>query len=427
MFKKECELSPYAEHSFTQHWPSIKVIISKLLSNFHVSSSEWQNLFHEIHLVCSWDEQGCAKLLDGLESHLVRHFFSVRSSGIVDTPDNQDVLEEYVACWRDFSRLNDKFPVAFQQLDLAIRKALPRPTLVPIKDHHRGHDSPVTALLQRLWDQHIIKTVLEKSEESSIANYCDYVLRPRKVSRDLRSATSAGDDQAGRLEAIESFLSHIQDKVTFLRFHKFHLMKRLLLNTRIDLDRERKFINKIQLDDEAIREQIYQIQRILKDVQASENFFKHFLISVKPVYKVESLKTDNNNTIETFQDTSCDFLSIKILNPVAWKKSIEDTNIRLPGEILSVLPAIEAFYENSHDGRKLRWCHRLSNGVMEFVTKHGTYELEVSAAQLSVLTAFNQTVKAYLSFEEIEKFTELPRAELRRTLWVSKPEISVCF
>lgn len=423
MFKKEGNQSPSTVHSFAQHWPTIKVIIMKLLKNFHISKSEWQDLFHDIHMVCSWDEHGSIKLLEHLERHLIHNFFSLKSSGIAETPDNQDVLEEYVTCWREFSRLVEKFPVAFQQLDLAIRKSFPRPTLVPLDDQQKCFDSPVAALLQRLWDEHIIKSVLKKSEESAIANYCDLILRSRRVNRDARP--SDDDNSTRRLEAIESFLSHIQDKVTFLRFHKFHLMKRLLLNSKIDIERERRFISKIEFQDEAIREQVYQIERNLKDIQASERITKQFLISMKPVYKLESVKTDNNNTIETVQDTSFDFLNIKVLNPMAWKRSLEDADMQLPDEILSVVPSFEAFYENRCAGRKLRWCHRLSNGVVEFSSKLGTYELEVSAAQLSVLTAFDRSNEASLKFEQLQGITRLSRLELRRTLWVSRLQLSL--
>lgn len=48
----------------------------------------------------------------------------------------------------------------------------------------------------------------------------------------------------------------------------------------------------------------------------------------------------------------------------------------------------------------------------------GQYDLEVTTFQLAVLFAWNQRPKERISFENLKLATELPDAELRRTLWV---------
>lgn len=53
----------------------------------------------------------------------------------------------------------------------------------------------------------------------------------------------------------------------------------------------------------------------------------------------------------------------------------------------------------------------------------GQYDLEVTTFQLAVLFAWNQRPRERISFENLKLATELPDAELRRTLWV-RPKFS---
>lgn len=48
----------------------------------------------------------------------------------------------------------------------------------------------------------------------------------------------------------------------------------------------------------------------------------------------------------------------------------------------------------------------------------GKFDLEVTTFQMAVLFAWNQRPKDKVSFESMRLATELPDAELRRTLWV---------
>ena len=53
-----------------------------------------------------------------------------------------------------------------------------------------------------------------------------------------------------------------------------------------------------------------------------------------------------------------------------------------------------------------------------FKNEVGQYDLEVTTFQLAVLFAWNQRPRERISFENLKLATELPDAELRRTLWV---------
>lgn len=62
---------------------------------------------------------------------------------------------------------------------------------------------------------------------------------------------------------------------------------------------------------------------------------------------------------------------------------------------------------------KLSFCSQIT-----FKNEVGQYDLEVTTFQLAVLFAWNQRPREKISFENLKLATELPDAELRRTLWV---------
>ena len=53
-----------------------------------------------------------------------------------------------------------------------------------------------------------------------------------------------------------------------------------------------------------------------------------------------------------------------------------------------------------------------------FVNELGKYELEITTFQMAVLFAWNQRPKERVTFESLKLATELPDAELRRTVYV---------
>ena len=89
----------------------------------------------------------------------------------------------------------------------------------------------------------------------------------------------------------------------------------------------------------------------------------------------------------------------------------------LPPELEDYIPEVEHFYKNEHSGRKLTWHHLMSSGVINFATKLGKFELEITTFQMAVLFAWSHRASEKLSFESLRLATELPEVELRRTLW----------
>lgn len=63
--------------------------------------------------------------------------------------------------------------------------------------------------------------------------------------------------------------------------------------------------------------------------------------------------------------------------------------------------------------------HSIPRFQIAFKTDCGQYDLEVTTFQLSVLFSWNLRPREAITFENLKLATQLPEAELRKTLWVS--------
>ncbi|XP_044785711.1 cullin-5 isoform X2 [Marmota flaviventris] len=146
---------------------------------------------------------------------------------------------------------------------------------------------------------------------------------------------------------------------------------------------------------------VNKLARMFQDIKVSEDLNQAF----KEMHK--------NNKLALPADS----VNIKILNAGAWSRSSEKVFVSLPTELEDLIPEVEEFYKKNHSGRKLHWHHLMSNGIITFKNEVGQYDLEVTTFQLAVLFAWNQRPREKISFENLKLATELPDAELRRTLW----------
>uniref|UniRef100_A0A8C4RLB4 Cullin-5 n=1 Tax=Erpetoichthys calabaricus TaxID=27687 RepID=A0A8C4RLB4_ERPCA len=146
---------------------------------------------------------------------------------------------------------------------------------------------------------------------------------------------------------------------------------------------------------------VNKLARMFQDIKVSEDLNQAF----KEMHKHNKLALP------------ADSVNIKILNAGAWSRSSEKVFVSLPTELEDLIPEVEDFYKKNHSGRKLHWHHLMSNGIITFKNEVGQYDLEVTTFQLAVLFAWNQRPREKISFENLKLATELPDAELRRTLW----------
>ncbi len=75
-----------------------------------------------------------------------------------------------------------------------------------------------------------------------LANYCDLLLRKTQISRKLTS-----EEVDGRLGDVLLVLKYVQNKDVFMRFHKAHLARRLVLDMTADQEKEEMMINRLRV------------------------------------------------------------------------------------------------------------------------------------------------------------------------------------
>ncbi|XP_065837404.1 cullin-5-like [Oscarella lobularis] len=237
------------------------------------------------------------------------------------------------------------------------------------------------------------KTHPESKCPELLANYCDLLLRKTSTSKRLTS-----DEVEGKLKDVLLVLKYVQNKDVFMRYHKAHLSRRLVLGTSADSEKEENLVEWFR-EVGMPAEYVNKLARMFQDIKVSEDLNQEFQ---------ESLRRQGNSVADT--------VSIKILNAGAWSRSAERVPVSLPLELEDFVPEIEDFYRGMHSGRKLQWHHHMSNGVVTFCNKAGKFDLEITTYQMAILFSWNQRPDEKLSLEDLRLSTQLPDGELRRTL-----------
>jgi len=239
------------------------------------------------------------------------------------------------------------------------------------------------------------KTKPESRCPELLANYCDVLLRRNQVKK------LTEDEVKEKLSNIVTLLKYVQNKDVFMKYHKAHLTRRLILDLSNDQEMEEQTV--IMLKDIGMPpEYINKLSQMFKDIKVSEDINEKF-------------KNVARNTLHNANLADC--VNIKILNAGAWSRSSDKVAVTLPPELEDYIPEVEKFYKNEYSGRKLTWHHLMSNGIINFNTKNGKFELEVTTFQMAVLFAWTNRASDKLSYESLRLATELPDNELRRTLW----------
>lgn len=173
-----------------------------------------------------------------------------------------------------------------------------------------------------------------------LANYCDMLLRKTPLSRKLTS-----DEIESKLREVLLVLKYVQNKDVFMRYHKAHLTRRLILDTSADSEKEENMVEWLR-EVGMPADYVNKLARMFQDIKVSEDLNQQF----KDVQKSNGPLPDSIN--------------IKILNAGAWARGSERVQVSLPLELEDIIPEVEEFYRSKHNGRKLRWYHHMSNGTV---------------------------------------------------------------
>uniref|UniRef100_A0A8C7NR68 Cullin-5 n=1 Tax=Oncorhynchus mykiss TaxID=8022 RepID=A0A8C7NR68_ONCMY len=349
-----------------------------------------RNETEKLHLMFSLMDKvpsGIEPMLKDLEEHIM-------SAGLADmvasaetiTSDSEKYVEQLLTLFNRFSKLvKDAFqddPRFLTARDKAYKAVVNDATIfkleLPLKQKGVG-----------------LKTQPESKCPELLANYCDMLLRKTPLSKKLTS-----EEIEAKLKEVLLVLKYVQNKDVFMRYHKAHLTRRLILDISADSEIEENMVEWLR-EVGMPADYVNKLARMFQDIKVSEDLNQNF----KECHKHNKLAL------------SADSVNIKILNAGAWSRSSEKVFVSLPTELEDLIPEVEDFYKKNHSGRKLHWHHLMSNGIITFKNEVGQYDLEVTTFQLAVLFAWNQRPRERISFENLKLATELPDAELRRTLW----------
>lgn len=333
-------------------------------------------------------KDGINPMLQDLEKHIVSAGLAdMMASADIITQDSEKYVERLLELFNQFSKLvKDAFkddPRFLTARDKAYKTVV--------------NDTSVFKLELPSKQSTGIKTLPESKCPELLANYCDMLLRKTPLSKRLTA-----DEIESKLRNVLLVLKYVQNKDVFMRFHKAHLTRRLILDTSADSEKEENMVEWLR-DVGMPADYVNKLARMFQDIKVSQDLNYQF----KQSYK------------------GSDSINIKILNAGAWARGSERVTVSLPVELEDYIPEVEDFYKKKHSGRKLQWYHHMSNGTITFSNEVGKYDLDVTTFQMAVLFAWNERPLDHLSFENLLLATELPDPELRRTLWslVAFPKI----
>ncbi|KAK2185672.1 hypothetical protein NP493_226g00009 [Ridgeia piscesae] len=329
---------------------------------------------------------GITPMLHDLEEHIVSQGLAdMLASASIITTDSELYIEKLLDLFNRFSKLvaeafNDD-PRFLTARDKAYKKVVNDTSIFKLELPYKSKG--VCA-----------KTQPESKCPELLANYCDMLLRKTPLSKKLTS-----EEVEKKLKDVLLVLKYVQNKDVFMRYHKVHLTRRLILDTSADNEKEENMVEWLR-EVGMPADYVNKLARMFQDIKVSED-----------------LNTEFKDTHRNNNETIADSINIKILNTAAWSRGTDRVSVTLPMELEDYIPQVEEFYRLKHNGRKLQWHHLMSNGIITFANDIGKFDLEVTTFQMAVLFSWNQRTHDRLSYESLKLATELPDAELRKTLW----------
>ncbi|XP_075226814.1 cullin 5 [Lycorma delicatula] len=328
---------------------------------------------------------GINSMLRDLEEHIV-------NAGLADMVASADIITQ------DSEKYVERLLELFNQFSLLVKEAFnddPRFLTARDKAYKQVvNDTTVFRLELPAKQSTAMKSQPESKCPELLANYCDMLLRKTPLSKRLTS-----DEIESKLKDVLLVLKYVQNKDVFMRFHKAHLTRRLILDTSADSEKEENMVEWLR-EVGMPADYVNKLARMFQDVKVSEDLNQQF-----------------KETYRSSKGSIADSINIKILNAGAWARGSERVTVSLPLELEDYIPEVEDFYKKKHSGRKLQWYHHMSNGTITFSNAVGRFDVDVTTFQMAVLFAWNQRPHDRITYENLRLATELPDPELRRTLW----------
>ncbi|KAF2753644.1 Cullin-domain-containing protein [Pseudovirgaria hyperparasitica] len=238
------------------------------------------------------------------------------------------------------------------------------------------------------------------------------------MKKGIKGKSEAEIDQL--LDKAITLLRYVLDKDMFERYYKKHLCRRLLMNKSVSNDVEKQMISRMKI--ELGNSFTVKLEAMFKDMTISEELTSGYKNFIHNMGATDPTRVD---------------LSISVLTSMTWPLesmggAIENSDsggrskCKFPPTIERVRQNFERFYSEKHSGRQLTWLSNMGTADIKAIfpkvqTKEGykerKHELNVSTYAMVVLLLFNDLpADQRLSFETIHAETNIPKADLVRTL-----------
>ncbi|KAL7424536.1 hypothetical protein Q5752_000220 [Cryptotrichosporon argae] len=220
------------------------------------------------------------------------------------------------------------------------------------------------------------------------------------IDEHLKKGSKAkGDDEIeAALEKTIVLFRFLADKDKFERYYKNHLAKRLLYGKSVSDDAERGMVAKLKV--EMGFQFTLKLEGMFTDMRVSSDMTTAF----------------HNHLTKTATHLPFD-LQVNVLTSSHWPPQItQPSPLTFPSALTGALSAYHKFYDSKHSGRRLTWQGAQGTADVRVRFKARAHDLVLSTTMLVVLLLFDDDAAAPLAYADIQAATELPDAELERTL-----------
>lgn len=206
-------------------------------------------------------QDGILPMLKDLEDHIV-------SAGLADMLASADIITQ------DSEKYVERLLKLFNQFSTLVKEAFnDDPRFLTARDKaykHVVNDTSVFRLELPVKQNSGVKSQPESKCPELLANYCDMLLRKTPLSKKLTS-----DEIESKLKDVLLVLKYIQNKDVFMRYHKAHLTRRLILDTSADSEKEENMVEWLR-EVGMPADYVNKLGRMFQDIKVSEDLNQQF-------------------------------------------------------------------------------------------------------------------------------------------------------
>lgn len=273
-----------------------------------------------------------------------------------------------------------------------------------------------------LWERAFKKDItLEKALETAFQDFIASNDRsPEHVSLFLDEYLKRGikDKSEAEVDAVLDkgilLLQYLASIDQFETYYRKHLAKRLLMKRSVSRDMERQMLSRMKLK---LGSNITQkLEGMIRDMELSDSLGSDYKQYVSELGATDTKRVDIDARILTSNQWPFETIAR------AGDDQDKTNSCKYPASVEKTKQLYSQFYLNKHTGRKLTWAPHLGDADVRASFKGADgrtnrYELNVPTYGMVILMLFNDIPDTQgLTIEEIEAETNIPRADVVKTL-----------